>query len=80
MFSLIGTVIIGFIVGLLARAVMPGTQKMGFIMTTLLGIVGSFVAGYAARLLGGTGQSVGFIASVLGAIAVLWVYLLITKK
>ncbi|RZJ61247.1 MAG: GlsB/YeaQ/YmgE family stress response membrane protein, partial [Acidovorax sp.] len=44
MFSIIGTIIVGFIVGLIARALKPGDDKLGLIMTTLLGIAGAFVA------------------------------------
>lgn len=68
--------IVGLIVGLLARAIMPGTQKLGWIMTAILGIVGSAVANYV----GGTlnlyqpGETAGWIASVIGAIVVLAVY------
>lgn len=73
--GLIGTIVVGFIVGLLARAVLPGAQKLGLILTTLLGIGGSLVAGYAGQLLGWyqAGQGAGFIASVLGAVVLLFV-------
>lgn len=69
-------VIIGFVVGLVARAIMPGNQSMGFILTAVLGIVGSFVAGLLGQGLGwyAPGAPVGFIASVIGAIIVLFVY------
>ena len=52
MMSLIGTLIIGLIVGLIARAIKPGNDSMGWIMTTLLGIAGSFVSGYLGAALG----------------------------
>ncbi|HPR43553.1 GlsB/YeaQ/YmgE family stress response membrane protein [Ottowia sp.] len=80
--GIIVTIIVGFVVGLIARAIMPGTQAMGFIMTTILGIVGALLAGYGGAALGlyGPGQPVGWIASVIGAIIVLWIYGMVTKK
>ena len=80
--SIIVTIVIGFIVGLIARAIMPGTQSMGFILTTILGIVGSIVATYLGQVLGfyPEGAAAGWIASVIGAIIVLFVYGLIAKR
>ena len=80
--SIIITIVVGFIVGLLARAIMPGTQSMGLIMTTVLGVVGSLVASYGGAALGlyAAGTPAGWIASVVGAIIVLFVYGLVTKK
>lgn len=80
--SIIVTIIVGFIVGLIARAIMPGNQAMGWIMTTILGIVGSLVASYGGAALGlyPAGSPVGWIASVIGAIVVLFLYGLATKK
>lgn len=68
--------IIGFVVGLIARALLPGDQKLGIIMTAVLGIVGALVAGFAGQTLGWyqPGQAAGFIASVVGAVVVLFVY------
>ena len=77
--GLIVTIIVGFIVGLIARAIMPGNQSMGFIMTTILGIVGALAAGLIMQALGYSG-AVGWIASVIGAIVVLWLYGMITRK
>lgn len=73
--------IVGFVVGLIARAVLPGTQKLGFILTAVLGIVGSFVAGFLGQAMGwyGAGQGAGFIGSVLGAMLVLFVVGLVTR-
>ena len=80
--SIIATIIVGFIVGLIARAIMPGNQAMGWIMTTILGIVGSLVASYGGAALGlyPAGSPVGWIASIIGAIVVLFLYGLVTKK
>ncbi len=73
MFSLIGTLIIGFIVGLLGRWLHPGDDKMGIILTTVLGIAGAFLATYAGQALHlyEPGQSAGFIGAVIGAVVLL---------
>ncbi|MES2423857.1 MAG: GlsB/YeaQ/YmgE family stress response membrane protein [Pseudomonadota bacterium] len=82
MLSLIGTFIIGLVVGLIARALHPGKDELGIIMTAVLGIAGSFIAGYAGSALGWyqPGQAAGWIASVIGAIVLLFVYSLVKKK
>jgi uncharacterized membrane protein YeaQ/YmgE (transglycosylase-associated protein family) len=71
----LGTIVVGLIVGALARLLMPGEQKMGWILTILLGIAGSVMAGVIGRGLGWyePGQGAGWIASVLGAMLVLFV-------
>ena len=73
--GIIWMVIIGFVVGLLARAIMPGTQKLGIILTAILGIVGAVLAGFIGRALGWyvEGEPAGFIASIVGAIIVLFI-------
>ena len=67
--------VIGLVVGLIARAVLPGTQSLGMILTAALGIAGSFIAGFAGQALGfyQAGQNAGFIGSILGAIVLLFV-------
>ena len=82
MMSFLGTVFIGLIVGLIARAVKPGDDKLGWIMTVILGVAGSFLAGYAGQALGlyQQGEAVGFIASVVGAMVLLFVYALVKGK
>ena len=79
--SYVWMALVGFVVGLVARALMPGNQRMGLILTALLGIAGSFVANEAGRWLGwyASGQAAGFIASVVGALLVLWVVSLLRK-
>ena len=69
-------IIIGFIVGLVAKFLMPGRDPGGFIVTTLLGIVGALVATFLGQAMGiyAAGQSAGFIGAVIGAIIVLAVY------
>ena len=79
MMSILGTIVIGFIVGLLARALKPGDDKLGLIMTTLLGIGGAFLARYAGAAMGlyGPTEPAGWIASVIGAIVLLILYSLV---
>jgi uncharacterized membrane protein YeaQ/YmgE (transglycosylase-associated protein family) len=73
--GIIGTIVVGLIVGALARLVMPGDQKLGWIMTILVGIGGSLLAGFVGQALGWytAGQGAGWIASVLGAVVLLFV-------
>ncbi|RGE47061.1 GlsB/YeaQ/YmgE family stress response membrane protein [Comamonas testosteroni] len=80
--SIIGTIIVGLIVGLIARAIKPGNDSMGWIMTILLGIAGSFVASYLGVALGWyqAGQAAGWIASVVGAIILLFIYEFVRSK
>ncbi|MDO4896242.1 MAG: GlsB/YeaQ/YmgE family stress response membrane protein [Moraxella sp.] len=82
MFSFIGAVIIGFVVGALARLLKPGKQKMGWIMTIVLGMSGSFVGAFIASALklDVKGGFSGLVLSVIGAILVLFVYEFITGK
>ena len=79
MLHIIWSIIVGFIVGLIARALLPGVQHLGFIMTTLLGIAGSIVGGLIARLFskpapGSQFHPAGFIMSLIGAILLLFIY------
>jgi uncharacterized membrane protein YeaQ/YmgE (transglycosylase-associated protein family) len=66
-------IVVGFLVGLLARAIKPGNDQMGIVMTTVLGIVGALLAGWAGQAMGfyQPGQPAGWIASVVGAIVLL---------
>ncbi len=71
------TIIIGFVAGVIAKFIMPGpNEPSGFIMTTILGIVGAFVATILGQAVGwyGPDQGAGFIASIVGAIIVLAIY------
>ena len=76
MFGLLTAIIIGFVVGVIAKLIMPGKQNMGFIVTTLLGIAGSIVATYAGQAVGWyeAGQGAGWIGSIVGAFLLLWIY------
>lgn len=71
--TIIWTIIIGFVIGLLARALMPGRDPGGFIITTVLGIAGALVGSFAGQALGfyTQGEPAGMIMSVLGAILLL---------
>lgn len=77
MTSIIGTIIIGFIAGLIAKFIMPGpNEPSGFILTTILGIVGAFVATFIGQAVGwyGPNQGAGFIGAIVGAVVVLAIY------
>ena len=80
--AIISTIIIGFIIGLLAKFLMPGKDPAGFIITTLLGIVGAFVGTYLGQMMGwyAPGEPAGFGMSLVGALVLLFFYHLIAKK
>jgi uncharacterized membrane protein YeaQ/YmgE (transglycosylase-associated protein family) len=77
-------IVFGFVIGLLARALMPGRQKIGIIKTTLLGVAGSLLGGLFGRLVAGeTGdpiQPAGFVGSLIGALLLLGIYVAITRR
>ena len=76
MFGLLTTIIIGFVVGVIAKLIMPRKENMGFIVTTLLGIAGSIAATYTGQAVGWyeAGQGAGWIGSIVGAFLLLWIY------
>lgn len=80
--GIIWTIIIGFIVGLIAKFLMPGRDPGGFIITTILGIIGAVVATYLGQAVGwyGPGQGGGFIASIVGAVIVLFIYRMVARR
>ena len=80
--QILWTLLIGLVIGAVAKLLMPGKDPGGIIVTMLIGIAGSFVATYIGRVLGWyqEGQSAGFIMSVLGAIVLLGLYHLIRRK
>ena len=82
MLGLIWTVIVGFVVGVIAKFIMPGKENLGFIATALLGIAGSVAATYAGKAIGWyeAGEGAGLIGSIVGAFVVLWVYLKVQSK
>lgn len=79
---MIWTIVIGFVIGVVAKFLMPGTDGGGIILTTILGIVGSVIGTYIGSALGlyQVGESAGFIASVLGAMLLLFVVRMIQKR
>jgi uncharacterized membrane protein YeaQ/YmgE (transglycosylase-associated protein family) len=82
MLDIFGTIFIGLIVGFIARAVKPGDDKLGWIMTAVLGVGGSFLASFAGQSLGWykQGDAAGWIASVIGAIVLLVIYGFVKSK
>lgn len=80
--SIIGMIVIGLLVGIVAKFLLPGDDPGGFIVTTLIGIAGSFLAGYIGRAAGwyNEGEPIGFLASVVGAILLLLAYRMIFSR
>lgn len=81
--GIIWTIIIGFIAGVIAKFIMPGdNEPSGFILTTILGIVGAFVASYLGHALGWyrPGEGAGLIGAIVGAVIVLFVYGLVAGR
>jgi uncharacterized membrane protein YeaQ/YmgE (transglycosylase-associated protein family) len=76
MFGILGWILFGLIVGVIAKLLMPGKDPGGFIVTILLGIAGAVVAGFIGRALGwyGPDEAAGFLMSILGAILLLFIY------
>ncbi len=74
--GVIWTIVLGFVIGVVAKLLHPGKENMGFLMTVALGIAGSFVAGVVGQFLGWyqAGEGAGFIASVIAAIVILVIY------
>lgn len=79
---MIWSIIVGLVVGLLARMIKPGADSMGWIMTILLGLAGSFVGAFIASALGmnASGGFMGLVLSVIGAVIVLFIYEFATGK
>jgi uncharacterized membrane protein YeaQ/YmgE (transglycosylase-associated protein family) len=75
------TVVVGFVVGAVARFAMPGDQPMGWIATTLLGIGGAFLGGLGGQALGlyKIGEPVGWIGAVIGAVILLLIYRMVRR-
>jgi uncharacterized membrane protein YeaQ/YmgE (transglycosylase-associated protein family) len=81
--SVLWTIIIGFVAGVIAKFIMPGpNEPAGFILTTILGIVGAFVATFLGQALGWyrPGEGAGLIGAVVGAIIVLLVYGMVANR
>jgi uncharacterized membrane protein YeaQ/YmgE (transglycosylase-associated protein family) len=81
MFSLLWTLIVGLVVGAIAKLLIPGRDPGGILITMGLGVVGSFIGTYAGRFLGyGETYQAGFLMSILGAVIVLGIYRLIVGR
>lgn len=82
MFSLIGTLLFGLVIGFVAKLLMPGRDPGGWVVTILIGIAGSFIGSYLGQFLGlySAGQPAGFLMSVIGAILLLWAHRMITSR
>jgi len=80
--AILWAIIIGFIVGIVAKFLMPGRDPGGFFITAILGIVGALVATFLGQAVGiyAAGQSAGFIGAVIGAIIVLAIYHMVRRK
>lgn len=80
--EIVTMLVIGLLVGIIAKFLLPGDDPGGIIVTTLIGIAGSFAAGYVGRAAGWftPGQPVSFIASVIGAIVLLLIYRLLFRR
>lgn len=81
--GIIWTIIIGFIAGVIAKFIMPGSNEpSGFILTTILGIVGAFTASYLGQALGwySSGEGAGLIGAVVGAILLLFVWGVFSRR
>jgi uncharacterized membrane protein YeaQ/YmgE (transglycosylase-associated protein family) len=82
MLGIIGWIVFGAIVGVIAKLLMPGRDPGGFIVTILLGIAGALVGGFIGRALGWyqANEGAGFVMSLVGAVLLLWVYRLATRR
>ncbi len=81
-YGFLGWIIIGGLAGALAKWIMPGRDPGGCLVTILLGVAGALLAGFIGNAIGwySQGQAGGFIAATLGAILILWLYRLLTRR
>ncbi|HYZ82969.1 MAG TPA: GlsB/YeaQ/YmgE family stress response membrane protein [Bryobacteraceae bacterium] len=82
MFGFLGYILFGLVVGIIAKLLMPGRDPGGIIITILLGIAGAVVGGWLGRVFGfyGPGEPAGFIMAIIGAVLLLWIYRLATRR
>ena len=82
MLAILGTIVIGLIVGAVAKLIMPGHDPGGIVVTCVLGIVGAIVGAFLGRTMGlyQEGQAAGFLMSVAGAMLLLYGYRLVTRS
>ena len=86
LWTILGLIVVGLIAGFIARAIIPGKQSIGILMTIVLGIVGSFVGGFLGYLIFGSDPNGGFLqpsgifGSIIGAIIVLGIYVFVARR
>jgi uncharacterized membrane protein YeaQ/YmgE (transglycosylase-associated protein family) len=82
MFSLLGWIVFGLVIGALAKLVMPGRDPGGILVTIVLGIVGALLGGWLGRAIGwyGPGESAGFVMALIGALILLGLYRLVVAR
>jgi uncharacterized membrane protein YeaQ/YmgE (transglycosylase-associated protein family) len=82
MFGVLGWIVFGLVVGIVAKLLMPGRDPGGIIITMILGIIGAVVGGFLGRAMGmyGPGEPAGFLMSLVGAIALLAIYRLVVRR
>jgi uncharacterized membrane protein YeaQ/YmgE (transglycosylase-associated protein family) len=81
--GILWTIVIGFLAGVLAKFIMPGrNEPSGFVLTTILGIVGAMIATFLGQALGwySPGEGAGLVGAVVGALVVLFVWALVAKR
>jgi len=80
--NVLGWIVFGLIVGIVGKLLMPGKDPGGFIATVAIGIIGALIGGFLGRLVGLYGQDdpVGFVMAVIGAILLLWIYRVFTRR
>ena len=81
MLGVLGWILFGLVVGIIAKLLMPGRDPGGFIVTTILGIVGAVIGGFLGRTLGfyGPGEPAGFLMATLGAVVLLFIYRMLRR-
>ena len=82
MFGVLGWIVFGLVVGIVAKLLMPGRDPGGIIVTMLLGIVGALLGGFLGRAMGlyGPNDAAGFLMSLLGAVVLLGLYRLVARR
>ena len=81
-YGIFGTIVVGFVVGVLAKFLHPGRDNMGFLLTIILGIAGAFLARFVGQATGfyGPGENAGFIAATIGAVVILVIYGAVARR
>jgi uncharacterized membrane protein YeaQ/YmgE (transglycosylase-associated protein family) len=81
MLGVLGWILFGLVVGIVAKLLMPGRDPGGFIVTTILGIIGAVIGGFLGRTLGfyGPGEPAGFLMATLGAVVLLFIYRMLRR-